>query len=1018
MDTSGVGPLDVFLSYAHVDRERVLVLRDALKAQGLEVWLDESEIETFESISQAIERGLAHSRALLAFYSQEYQARRACQWELTAAFLAAQRAGVNPRQRVLVVNPERGADHVQPVELRDALYAAAASTGDAADHRALAEQVAKHVRGLDGVLGDLGVSAGPSWWGQRPVGAARFVGRVRDMWAVHSALVAGDVSLITGARGDPAVKVVGMGGIGKSLLAHEYALRFGGAYPGGVFWLRAHGHDDTGETLTADAGRAERKADRDAQLLDFARQLGIEVAGLSPEEISGVLARFLDEQAKPFLWVVDDLPGGLADDAETLHRWLAPGRYGRSLLTTRSRAYKAIGAQIDLGVLTLEEGFELLAKHRMPEGLDEEEQARGLAEDLGRHALAIDVAGAGLSAEQGVRSYTDYRAALADPDEDELEFAAGFAVELPGGHEASIAITLARSILRLEDPGVDFLRLASQLAVDPIPADLVVEVFARVDRLEETAARRRAVTGMHEVALASLAETTDDGARQVHTLVSLTTRCLDGTPARAAAIAQAATTVLESQLVALQAGKVSADGATLAHARGLAGVPRDEHHAGLLQTVATHYFLRADFAAARSAQELTLDVRRRVVGPEHPDTLNSMNNLAETLRAQGDLMGARTLHEQVLDVCRRVLGPEHPDTLSSMGNLAETLLAQGYLAGARTLHEQVLDARQRILGAEHPSTLTSMNNLAMTLLAQGDLVGARTLHEQVLDVSRRVLGPEHPDTLISTNNLAMTLSEQGDLAGARTLQEQVLDVSRRVLGPEHPDTLISMNNLAETLREQGDLAGARTLHEQELDVCRRVLGPEHHSTLDSLGNLAETLRAQGDLAGTRTLQEQVLDVSRRILGPEHPRTLTSMNNLAATLFEQGDLAGARPLQEQVLDVRRRILGLEHPDTLGSLGNLAIMLGAQGDLAGAQSLHVQDLDVCRRILGPEHPDTLISMGNLAETLRAQGDLAGARTLQEQVLDARRRILGPEHPSTQTSINNLAETLRAQGDLAGD
>lgn len=432
MDTVGVGSFDVFLSYAHADQERVLLLRDALKAQGLEIWLDDSKIETFESISHAIERGLACSRVLLAFYSREYPVRRACQWELTTAFLAAQRAGVDPRNRVLVVNPEQGVDHVQPVELRDARYAVAVSPGDGAGHRALAERVAKHVRGLETVLGDLGVSAGPSWWGQQPVGAARFVGRVRDMWKVHSALVAGDVGLITGACGDPAVKVVGLGGIGKSLLAREYALRFGAAYPGGVFWLRAHGHDDAGETLAGEAG----SADRDTQLVDFARQLGIDVIGLTAEEVPDVLARFLDERDEAFLWIVDDLPGGLADDAEGLGSSLAPGRRGRTLLTTRSRAYGAIGIQIDLGVLTPEEGFELLARHRVPDGLDEEEQARGLVEDLGRHALALDVVGAALSAERGVRSYGEHRAALAHPDGDELEFAAGFAGELPGGHEA------------------------------------------------------------------------------------------------------------------------------------------------------------------------------------------------------------------------------------------------------------------------------------------------------------------------------------------------------------------------------------------------------------------------------------------------------------------------------------------------------------------------------------------------------------------------------------------------------
>jgi hypothetical protein len=935
---AGVGPFDVFLSYAHADQERVLLLQKALKAQGLEVWLDENEIKTFESIRRAIERGLANSRALVAFYSQDYLASGPCQWELTAAFLAAQRAGVNPQRRVLVINPEPGPDHIQPVGLRDELYADAPSPGDAVEHRAIAGQIARHVRALDGVLGDLGLSIRPSWWGRRPVGAARFVGRVSDMWKVHSALTAGEVGLITGASGDPAVKVVGMGGIGKSLLAQEYALRFAGAYPGGVFWLHAHGHDDTSETFGPEAGNDEREAERDTQLLDFARQLGIRVSGITPEQLPSALGRFLDEQAKAFLWIIDDLPGGLENDGEALDLWLAPGRYGLSLITTRSRAYAAIGTQIDLGVLNPAEGFELLAKHREPGDLDEEEMARGIVEDLGRHSLALDVAGAALRAEHGVRSYANYRAALANPDEDELELAAGLVGQLPDGHEASIAITLARSIHRLENPGVDFLRLASQLAADPIPANLVVEVFSSIDGLEETAARRRAVTGMHEAVIASLAEMTDSGTRQVHALVSRTTQRMDSTPERTDAIVQAAITVLTNRLVVLQAGGVSADGATLAHARQLASVASDEYKARLLQTVATHDFFRGDFVSARSSQEQVLDLHRQVLGPEHPDTLTSMNYLAGTLGALGDIAGARTLQEQVLDLRRRILGPEHENTLIAMGNLAETLRAQGDLASARTLHEQELDAFRRILGPEHPDTLIAMGNLAGTLGELGDLASARTLHEQELDAFRRILGPEHPDTLIAMGNLAGTLGELGDLASARTLHEQELDASRRVYDSEHPHTLGSVHNLAETLRLQGDLANARTLHEQALDGRRRVLGPEHPDTLTSMNNVALTLFGQRDFVGARTIQEQTLDIRRRVLGPEHPRTVISMSNLAATLAVQGDLSGARNLQEQVLDIYRRVLGLEHPDTLTSMELLALILHAQGDIAGARTLY--------------------------------------------------------------------------------
>ena len=80
-----------------------------------------------------------------------------------------------------------------------------------------------------------------------------------------------------------------------------------------------------------------------------------------------------------------------------------------------------------------------------------------------------------------------------------------------------------------------------------------------------------------------------------------------------------------------------------------------------------------------------------------------------------DLKEARRLHEEVLATRRRTLGPEHPDTITSMNNLAETLRSQGDLSGARRLYEAVLELRRRVLGSDHHDTLTSMNNLAETL---------------------------------------------------------------------------------------------------------------------------------------------------------------------------------------------------------------------------------------------------------------------------------------------------------------
>jgi hypothetical protein len=89
---------DVFLSHAWADGDRPREIAQALEAAGLRVWFDAKEIADFEGITRVVQQGLAKSKALLAYYSKAYPTRRACQWELTAAFLAAQQEG-DPRRR-------------------------------------------------------------------------------------------------------------------------------------------------------------------------------------------------------------------------------------------------------------------------------------------------------------------------------------------------------------------------------------------------------------------------------------------------------------------------------------------------------------------------------------------------------------------------------------------------------------------------------------------------------------------------------------------------------------------------------------------------------------------------------------------------------------------------------------------------------------------------------------------------------------------------------------------------------
>ena len=310
------------------------------------------------------------------------------------------------------------------------------------------------------------------------------------------------------------------------------------------------------------------------------------------------------------------------------------------------------------------------------------------------------------------------------------------------------------------------------------------------------------------------------------------------------------------------------------------------------------------------------------LGPHHPDTLASRNNLTGTYRDAGRLDKAIALYEQNLEDSIRVLGPHHPRTLTSRDHLAGTYREAGRLDKAIALFEQNLADFARLAGPDHLDTLTSRGNLANAYQAAGRLDQAISLFERNLTDFTRVLGPDHPETLAWRDKLAGAYQAAGRINEAIALFERNLTDFIRVLGSHHPETLASRGNLASAYQAAGRLDRAIPLLQQNLEDRTRILGPDHRDTLASRNNLAGAYQAAGRLDQAIPLLQQTLDDSARILGPHHPRTLTSRNNLAGAYQAAGRLSEAIPLFEQTLTDHTYVLGPHHPDTLNTRNNLA------------------------------------------------------------------------------------------------
>jgi tetratricopeptide (TPR) repeat protein len=408
-----------------------------------------------------------------------------------------------------------------------------------------------------------------------------------------------------------------------------------------------------------------------------------------------------------------------------------------------------------------------------------------------------------------------------------------------------------------------------------------------------------------------------------------------------------------------------------------------------------------------------LSTREDVLGPEHPNTLMSINNLAGVLYDQGKYETAEKMHLRTLELREKTLGPEHHDTLASMGNLALVLVYQGKYDAAEEMQRKVLSLREKVLGLEHRDTLTSVNNLARLLENQGKYEAAEEMQRRALELYEGGLGPEHPDTLVSMNNLALVLWSQGKYEAAEEMQRQVLNLRDKVLGHEHPSTLTSMSNLALALYDQGKYKEAEEMIRRALELSEKVLGCEHPHTLAKMSSLAGMLSSSGKYEAAEEIQRRALNLREKVLGPVHPDTLQSMNNLAAALWDQGKYESAEELQRRAVELCEKVLGPEHPHTLTMISNHATLLGDQGKYEVAEEMQRRALELTEKVLGPEHPSTLMSLNNLAMVLHEQGKHESAEEMGLRALKLNEKVLGPEHPQTLASRNNLAVMLDIQG-----
>ncbi len=762
-----------------------------------------------------------------------------------------------------------------------------------------------------------------------------FTGRERELIELAAILLPTDDGRQTTdetavVRGPSAVVSSGIGGVGKTQLAVEFAWRYGRFFHG-VHWVSMENPDAVAAEIALCGSAMGLRPDFDGLPVEAQARL--------------TLDKWAGPEARLIVFDNCEEPGLLA-------QWRPKGGGARLLVTSRNAVWPRSAGVVHapLDALPTDQAVALLAQYHTPATADEAAELAEIAAELGGLPLALHLAGSYLESYAGDPKGTP-AALLAELRDPELMLRGAAltgrgAADSPTDHDPHLANTFLLSMDALERraPNVGLamalLACAACLAPgEPFPAALLRRTIDEgIDSLDVSDALR----ALEQVGLLERAGSAAEAA-------------IPGDPYR-----------LHRLIARFVVGELAGGGAKdgdETEGEGLMAAARAEVERAV-NDLAYEQLIAGDPRALREWDIHLRHVTDSAFEREDETAATLCSNLGYYLRMSGDLAGARPYYERALAVREHVLGPDHPQTASAVNNMGYLLRAMGDLAGARLYYERALGIREHVLGPEHPDTATSLNNMGYLLDSMGDLAGARPYYERALAIRERVLGPEHPDTAGSLNNLGALLDSMGDLAGARPYYERALAVRERVLGPEHPATAQSLNNMGYLLQAMGDLPAARPYYERALAVRERVLGPDHPDTARSLNNMGYLLDSMGDLAAARPYYERALGIREHVLGPEHPDTALSLNNMGYLLQAMGDLAEARPYFERALAVRERVLGPEHPDTASSLSNMGVLCYYEGNLPAAADLMRRALAIREKVLGPDHPDTRGSREGLA------------------------------------------------------
>jgi tetratricopeptide (TPR) repeat protein len=639
--------------------------------------------------------------------------------------------------------------------------------------------------------------------------------------------------------------VHGLGGVGKTRAAIEYAWRHAGDYTALLFIS------------------APTPAELHANLVGV---LGMKIDGLPVDQQMAEVLHWLDAHPD-WLLIVDNVDTDEA--AREVERLLAKLRAGHVLITSRIANWSAGVEPLELHVLAPDAAVAFLLErtpHRRKLA-DDASRAAAIARELDGLALALEQVGAYIDKLR--LSFAEYLTRWEAKRPEVLRWHDERLMQYP----ASVAITWETTFAQLTEPEQRLLEVLAWLAPEPIPLFL----FEAAPLTEAIPDPREALAGLVGYSLARFDAKGD--AVLVHRLVQEISRGRWKGTESGEGLQTALNAV--NQVAPIQSDDVRTWSIWSPLAPHAAAAARHADAArlttptsSLMNRLGGYLHTRCQFQEAERLYRRALAIDEASYGPDHPTVAVRLNNLAELLRATNRLTEAEPLYRRALAIDEASLGPNHRDVATCVNNLAELLHDTDRLTEAEPLYQWALAMGEASLGPDDPAVAVRLNNLAELLRATNRLTEAEPLYRRALTIDEASYGPDHPNVARDLNNLALLLKGTGRLDEAEPLHRRALAIDEASYGPDHPEVAADLSNLARMLQATHRLTEAEPLYRRALMIDEASYGPDHPNVARDLDNLVGLLKATDRLTEAEPLYPRALAIlvrSTRATGHGHRR---------------------------------------------------------------------------------------------------------------------------------------------------